>query len=83
MADVETSEVDEKIAPLNMGTCNFVYWQIFTGRTPFSKTGFLMKQKHESGARLKLKMYILFMETTHEPLRLDKCNLEQNGLHLV
>jgi len=26
MADVQTSEVDEKLAPVSVGPCNFVLW---------------------------------------------------------
>jgi hypothetical protein len=30
----------------------------------------LINQKYESGSRLKIKIHICFMETSHEPLRL-------------
>jgi hypothetical protein len=36
---------------------------------------FVKDQKYESGSRLKFKILFCLIETTHEPLRLDKWNL--------
>jgi hypothetical protein len=31
MEDFQTAEVDAKLAPVNVGQCNYVFWQIFRG----------------------------------------------------
>jgi hypothetical protein len=66
MADVQTSEVDEKLAPLNVGPYNFAYWQIFQWWTT-------CKRREETKytnvmACLKLKFILYCMKTTHKLL---------------
>jgi hypothetical protein len=60
MADFQTSEVDAKLAPVNMGPWNFVYWYILKGWTTFNETIFVKNKKYEHGGRLNVKIHSLF-----------------------
>jgi hypothetical protein len=66
MADVQISEVDEKES-------TWGYSILCSDRSQSAKN-FLMRphlwknEKYERRGLLKIKIHILFMETTHEPL---------------
>jgi hypothetical protein len=66
MADVHTSEVDIKLASVNV----VLFSQIFQESTTYNKTTFL-KSKHKNvEGGWKLKFIFCFMETTHKPLHI-------------
>jgi hypothetical protein len=54
----QTSEVDAKLAPVNVGPWHFVCWQIFKWTT-FNKTTFAKNQKYKHCRKLKVKIQIL------------------------
>jgi hypothetical protein len=60
MADVQTSEVDTKFAPVNVTPWNCEFSQVFKGRTTFNKIIFTKYEECELGGRLKVKIRILF-----------------------
>jgi hypothetical protein len=60
MTDVQTFDVDVKLAAVNVGSWNVVCWYIFKGRQTFNKTIFVINQKYERGGRLNVVIYILF-----------------------
>jgi hypothetical protein len=57
--DIQTSEVDAKLSPVNVGPWNFACWQIFKGWTTFNKIDFVKNQKYEHGGWLEVKNHIL------------------------
>jgi hypothetical protein len=56
MTDFQTSEVDAKLAPINLGPCNSVCWQVFEGWTRFIQSIFVENQEYESGGRLNVNI---------------------------
>jgi hypothetical protein len=72
VADVQISEVNEKLEPFNVGPWNFLFWYTFRGWTFLRKN-----EKFEYYGRWYLKLTSCFMATTHEPLYLDKRSLVQ------
>jgi hypothetical protein len=63
---------NEKLVPLNVDPYNFVFWQVFRGRTTFNETTFARIQKYKNGGPLKVKIHVLFYEETRETLHLVK-----------
>jgi hypothetical protein len=73
MVDIQTSEVDSKLAPLNVGPWNFVFSSPEDEQLLIRP--FLWKTKNTNMAgNGKLKFKFNFMERTHEPLHLVKWN---------
>jgi hypothetical protein len=60
MAGIQTTEVDARLAKVNVEPYNFVCWQIFRGWTTFKKTTFVRIQKYEHGGQQKFKIQIMF-----------------------
>jgi hypothetical protein len=60
MANVQTSEVDAKFAPVDMGLWNLERWYVFERRTDFNY------EKHKVEGDWKLKFIYPFMEITHD-----------------
>jgi hypothetical protein len=58
--DVQTSEMDGKLAPVDMGQLNFLCRQIFKRRTTFNENFFVKNRTCERGGRFKVKIYVLF-----------------------
>jgi hypothetical protein len=75
MADLRTSEVDEKLVPFNMGPWNFIHCYIFKGWAALKESVFFVKNRKKRGGKFNIKINILFTEATHEPLHLDKWSL--------
>jgi hypothetical protein len=65
MVEFWTTEVDAKLAQVNVEPYNFLRWQTFWGWTTFNKTTFARIQKYEHGGRWMPKFMFYFMETTH------------------
>jgi hypothetical protein len=55
MADVQTSEMDAKLAPANVGALNYVYC-----RSSKDETIFVKNKKYEHGGQLNVKIHSLF-----------------------
>jgi hypothetical protein len=60
MVEFWTTEVDEKLAQVNVEPYNFLRWQTFWGWTTFNNTTFARIQKYEHGGRLDAKIHVLF-----------------------
>jgi hypothetical protein len=60
MVGFQATEMDAKLAPVNLGPYSFVWRQILRRWTTFYKTTFTRFQKYERGRRLKVKIHILF-----------------------
>jgi hypothetical protein len=61
MVDVQTSELDTKLAPVSVGLWYFVWWKVFKWWTTLYKLIFCenKKKKCEYGGQLKVKIRIL------------------------
>jgi hypothetical protein len=59
-ADVQTSEVDAKLAPFHVGPWNFAYDRYSKDKQLLEKTIFVKNKKYEHGARLNVKIHGLF-----------------------
>jgi hypothetical protein len=73
MVDVQISEVDARLAPVKDGPWLFLLW--YSPKDEQTLMGYFLwkkNKKDESGGRLKVKLYILFLKITHEPLHLTK-----------
>jgi hypothetical protein len=82
MADVQTSEVNAKLAPVTVGPWNVVFWQIFRGWTTFNKTTFAKVQKYEHGGQLIVKIHILLYGQNSLTVALSQmkfCTLQDHG----
>jgi hypothetical protein len=77
MVDVQTSEMDAKLAPVNVGPWNYVCWHIFKGWPTFYEAIFVKNRKYNVEGSWKLKFIFCFMETNHKLLHLDKLSLAQ------
>jgi hypothetical protein len=77
MVDIQTSEADAKLAPVNMGW-NFVCWYNFEGWTTFSKAILVKTKNTNLEGGWMLKFTLCFMETIHKPLVLEKWSLVQH-----
>jgi hypothetical protein len=60
VADVRSSEVDEKLALVSVRQWRFVCWQSFEARTAVNKTALTKDQKYKHGGRLKDESRIWF-----------------------
>jgi hypothetical protein len=60
MADVQTSEVDAKLAPVNVGPLNFVYDRSSKDEQLLIRPFFVKNKKYEHGGRLNIKIRSLF-----------------------
>jgi hypothetical protein len=60
MMDVQTSEVDAELEPVNLRSCCLFLWQLLKGWTTFSQTISMKDKKYEGGGRMKVKINILF-----------------------
>jgi hypothetical protein len=59
MVDVQTSEVDAKLVPLNVRPRNFVCRWIVKRCTAFDHISFAKNQKYEHGGKLKAEIHFL------------------------
>jgi hypothetical protein len=57
--DIQISEVDAKLAPVNVWPWTFVFWEIVRGGTTFSKAIFAKNEKYEHGGQLNFKINIV------------------------
>jgi hypothetical protein len=64
MADVQTSEMNVNLAPLKVGPWNYVFWQIFRGRTTFNKTTFVRIQKYQHSSQFEVKIHLFYWENS-------------------
>lgn len=76
IVDVQTSEADSELAPVNLGPLNFVCRR--ASQNEHLTVYFFLKTKNtKQGGRLKCWLIFHFMEVTHEPMYQDKWNCAQ------
>jgi hypothetical protein len=72
MADIQTSEVEARLAPVKVGPLNFVSWNSFRGWEISNEITFAKDQKYEHGGQLNVQKLTFCFKKTHEPLHLNK-----------